>query len=89
MQLSSSTQRLDGGTKSKAGSVAALASQTEPKKFGSSNMLAASRQTLLKDVKLKNKQNALQYKLRKQAEGLESEREPDVSGIMKWVWSKR
>ncbi len=64
---------------------------SDSKKNGSTNMLAAigSRQNLLKDVKQKNKQNSLQYKLKKQAEGLESEREPEISGIMKWEWSKR
>lgn len=89
MQLAS--ENLSSNTKKKTGSIPMLASQMEPKKTGSTNMLAAfpSRQNLLKDVKLKNKQNALVYKQRKQAEGLESEREPDISGIMKWTWSKR
>ncbi|KAJ3260471.1 hypothetical protein HK103_000613 [Boothiomyces macroporosus] len=33
--------------------------------------------------------NALAYKLKKQLEGEESEREPDLNGILKWRWSKK
>ncbi|KAJ3346941.1 hypothetical protein HDU91_006923 [Kappamyces sp. JEL0680] len=53
------------------------------KKSNSREMLMGSRM-LFKENKLKKKLDALIYKQRKQAEGEESEKEPDTSGLLKW-----
>jgi WD40 repeat protein len=54
----------------------------------SGSRLALNRGNTRKD-KQAAQQNAINYKLKKQLEGEESEREPETTGILKWKWSKR
>jgi WD40 repeat protein len=86
-----STSSIDLSLANKTKSTGSIYTSSNLLKSKSSDILSTSgsRFNLNKSKKETQKQKDQNYKIKKQLEGEESEKEPQVGGIIKWKWSKR